>query len=320
MPSLRSVLLSRAPAKVEENLETGEIWAYTPGTYYTGFQSGFCWRAPAAGTAIIESWGAGGSGSRMCCCGYGLPGNAGAYAKKTITVDTSSRVCGCIGFPWYAHELCFSRCGDPTGLCWFGASGTNGCICTQGGRGGTSFCSTTPSAWCCYIANGFCGNRCSGDNCGMICNHCAGGWLACAFGGDINCCGKIGCASFFGCYPNCVCYYQYHTPVPAGLIAEDGALVTSGADSDGTPAGNWSGNQLFAFFTGMNNLTRSPKTGNPIVSCWRSDRSCGCYEMQGCSPYLPIGTGGLPPQPCGDVRDHGIRGGWGAVRIKFIAS
>jgi hypothetical protein len=42
--------------------------------------------------------------------------------------------------------------------------------------------------------------------------------------------------------------------------------------------------------------------------------------MQGCSPMLPIGAGGLPPQPCGDVRDHGTRGGWGSVRIKYISS
>ena len=57
-----------------------------------------------------------------------------------------------------------------------------------------------------------------------------------------------------------------------------------------------------------------------IHSSGISDRSCGCYEMQGCSAYLPIGAGGLPPQPCPDVRDHGIRGGWGGMRIRFIAS
>ena len=49
------------------------------------------------GTAIIEVWGAGGSGARMCCCGDGLTGNAGAYVKKTITVETGDTMTGCTG-------------------------------------------------------------------------------------------------------------------------------------------------------------------------------------------------------------------------------
>ena len=316
MASLVTILKNRAPIRVEDNLETGQVWLYTAGTEYTNFNSGFCWRAPGTGTAVIEAWGAGGPGSRMCCCGYGLPGNAGAYVKKTITVQSGCYICGSVGFPAYASSLCFSGCGDASCICWFGC-GTNGCICARGGRGGTSFCSTGTSAWCCYYANGFCGNKCNGDNCGLICNHCSGGWEAIGFGGDVNCCGQIGCTSFFGCYPTCFCYYYYHVPTGAGMFAENGVLVTYTADSDGTPSGNWSGNSLFGYFTSLNSASRAPHAAHPVVSCWRSDRSCGCYEMQGCNPYTPIASGGLPPQPCGDVRDHGVRGGWGAVRIRF---
>jgi hypothetical protein len=73
---------------------------------------------------------------------------------------------------------------------------------------------------------------------------------------------------------------------PAGLFSEEGSLITFQKESDGTP----------------------------------STRSCGCYEMQGCNNYLPVGAGGLSPNPCPDVRDHGIRGGFGGVRIKFVPS
>ena len=319
--SLTNVLRTAAAAspRVEENLEVGEIWSYTPGTFYTNFVSGFCWRAPGTGTAVIEAWGPGGPGARMCCCGYGLPGNSGAYAKKTVTVTSGCYVCGTIGFPAYSHVLCHSGCSDPTGLCWFG-SGTNGCVCARGGRGGTAFCSTGTSAWCCYTANGFCGTGPRNDNCGLICNQCSGAWEALAYGGDVNCCGIIGCTSFHGCCPNCVCFYTYHAAYSPGLVAENGAVVSYAADSDTTPATQWSGGALFPYFTAVSALTRAPKRGNPKSYPWRADRSCGCYEMQGCSPMLPIGAGGLPPQPCGDVRDHGTRGGWGSVRIKYIAS
>ena len=83
---------------------------------------------------------------------------------------------------------------------------------------------------------------------------------------------------------------------------------------------NWSGNQLFQYYAALNLATKSPRQGNPRAYCWISDRSCGCYESQGCANFLPTGAGGLPPMDCPDVRDHGIRGGHGGVRIKFISS
>jgi hypothetical protein len=327
MPGLRSLLVSRSPLEVTEtNIQTGVVYAYSPGTYYTNFCNMFCWKPPITvgqtGTAIVEIWGAGGSGSRMCCCGGGLPGNAGAYVKKTICVGSTNYVCGAVGFPRYAHDLCFSGCGDNTGVCWTSNS-TNGCMCARGGRGGTSFCSTGTSLWCCFYANGFCGYGPAsvwggGENCGIICNHCNGGWEALAYGGDVNCCGRIGCMSFFGCYPNCNCHFMVHAPLPAGMYGVEGSVVTFKPETDDTAASSWSGNQITQYLTALGSLTKAPQTGIPMTSCWRSDRSCGCYEMQGCAAYLPIGAGGLPPMPCPQVRDHGIRGGWGGVRIRFI--
>tara|TARA_B100000676_G_C18091101_1_gene859851 strand:+ start:7008 stop:7976 length:969 start_codon:yes stop_codon:yes gene_type:complete len=321
MATLKGLLIQRNTAvPQEENLEKGYIWSWTPGSDFTNFCNGICWTAPANGAALIEIWGAGGSGSRMCCCGDGLPGNAGAYVKKSIQVEQGDTVTGCTGMPCYAHPLCFSGCSNATGICIVTASNGDLCMCAEGGRGGTSFCNpNTHSLFCCFRANGFCGTRCNENYCGVICNHCSGAWCAFGYGGDVCCCGNVGCVSFFGCYPHCKCQFQRHVPTPAGLFAEEGALITFQTESDGTPMSQWSGNQLFQFYAALNSTSRAPRMGTPNSYCWRSDRSCGCYEMQGCANYLPVGTGGIGPNACPDVRDHGIRGGFGGVRIKFLA-
>ena len=323
MASLKGLLTNRNPAEmIEENLETGYIYVWSPGTNYTNFCNGVCWKAPAAGTAHIEIWGAGGSGARMCCCGDGLPGNAGGYAYKKITVEADDTLTGCTGMPCYAHSLCHSGCSNPTGICWVTQNNGNGCMCARGGYGGKTMCSTGSSLYCCFRAQGFCTVRCNNDNCGMVCNWCEGAWEALGYGGDTgkNCCGQLSCSSFFGCCPHCKCQFQQHVATPAGLFAENGALITFQKESDGTPMSQWSGNQLFQFYAALNLATKSPYQGNPLSYCWRSDRSCGCYEMQECNNYLPVGTGGIGPNPCPEVRDHGIRGGFGGIRIKFQPS
>ena len=321
MASLKGLLTVRNPAEmVEDNLETGYIYSWTPGTNWTNFCNGVCWTAKANGTAIIEIWGAGGSGARMCCCGDGLPGNAGAYVKKTITVETGDTLTGSTGMACQAHPLCHSGCSDPTQVCWVTANNGNGCMCARGGYGGKTMCTTGSSLYCCFRAQGFCTVRCNNDNCGMVCNWCDGAWPAEGYGGDVNCCGQLSCSSFFGCCPHCKCRFQQHVATPAGLFAENGALITFQKESDGTPMSQWSGNQLFQFYAALNLATKSPYQGNPLSYCWRSDRSCGCYESQGYANYLPVGTGGIGPNPCPEVRDHGIRGGFGGVRIKFIPS
>jgi len=321
MASLKGILTNRNPAEmIENNLETGYIYSYSPGTNWTNFCNGVCWTAPADGTAIIESWGAGGSGARMCCCGDGLPGNAGAYVKKTITVEAGDTMTGCTGMACYAGNICHVGCSDPTMLCWITGNNGNGCICSRGGYGGMAMCTTGQSLFCCFRGQGFCYTRCDNNHCGVICNVCNNHWCSLAYGGDQGkeCCGQFGCVSYFGCCPHCKCQFQQHVPVPAGLFAEEGALITFQKESDDTRMAQWSGNQIFQWYAAVNLATKSPRQGNPMSYCWRSDRSCGCYEMQGHNNYLPIGTGGIGPNPCPDVRDHGIRGGFGGVRIKFV--
>lgn len=300
----------------EEHLERGRIWVFTPGNNYTNYQ--ICWRAPAKGTAVIEIWGAGGSGARMCCCGGGLPGNAGAYSKKTIQVNANCYVCGAVGFSCgNADAICFRGCSDPTGVTWTGNCGASGCMCAQGGAGGRSFCTTGSSLYCCFAANGYCARGPYNDNCGTICNYFNGIWIACAYGGDVNRCGGFSCTAFMGCQGPCICSTTFHVATPPGYVAKCGGVVSFGAENN-NEFSNWSGQGAHQHQSALNAQSRQPTHGVPWSYCWGFGGGCGCYENEGC--YTGVGPGypGTPPFPCGDVRDHGRRGGHGAIRIRFI--
>lgn len=318
MASLKSLLGSKNFKNPEQNLEKGKIWTYNNGSMYNKLCQCTKWFAPSAGTVTFESWGAGGSGSRMCCCGHGLPGNAAAYTRKTFATASGGYVCGCLGKSCGNTDLCFRGCSEPTMNCWNSNTGSNGCTCAQGGRGGTSFCSTSPSMYCCFRANGFCYTF-ENPNCGIICNQCGGAWIACGYGGDINCCGPISCSSYFGCYPMCVCMFKHHVAYPSGMFSCCGGWATFGTEGDNGYA-NWSGMGAFQLVNALNVLNKNPGSGIPEHSCWNGNRTCGCYEMNGCGHHVPHGMGGMGSVPCPGVRDHGWRGGQGATRVKFVAS
>ena len=320
MASLRSLLGTKQDAFVsvtEENLEKGRIFVYTPGTNYSRLWCGFCFHPDTSGTAVVEVWGAGGSGAEMCCCGFGTPGNAGAYVRKTVSMAPGDYICGVIGQSCgNATALCFRGCSEATQV-RFCIGGSDTCVCAEGGKGGLTYCSTNSSYYCCYRANGFCVTRTDNDNCGIVCNHCNGSWIACAYGGDVNCPGKISCVSAFGCYPSCVCLFIDHVPTPAGMFSKEGAMISYTRENDNDFA-QWSGSghhqQLGVLGSG-----RFPRGGIPFATCWGASKACGCYENDGCVPVMPIGTGGRGPNPCPGVRDHAIRGGHGGVRIRFTA-
>lgn len=483
---LRARNESIRPNLSETNLETGTIFMYTEGTTYSPYATnagvtggGFCWKAPTYGCAVIEAWGAGGSAGKIACCGYGLPGNSGAYAKKSICVwppggltsattythagtgvsaagtfnavpikSTSGKGTGAVinivktvgttysttitatvtlrsdnattvgqdykvgdtividganlggvtstndltitlatsvnegsfvrGLPGRScnnpSAACFRGCSDPTGVCWCIGTGSAGCMCAEGGAGGRSWCSTGTSAWNCYFFNGYCGtNReyscipctyqdgagrssaqprkgcedwycniyCQGalcytccnvgnpvgapcnfagsSSCGIICN--VGplySWQARAYGGDINCCGLVGCTSFDNATPNCFCYYKYHAPVPAGLYSTDGNIITANMTETDEQQSGVSGQTMFSYFSAIGGLSKSPRAGASDSYCYNNGRGCGCYEYSGCVQMMPIGAGAPPGAVCGDMCDHGMRGGMGAVRIKFF--
>ena len=320
MASLKSLLGSKQDAFVsvtEENLEKGRIYVYTPGTNYSRLWCGFCFHPDTSGTAVVEVWGAGGSGAEMCCCGFGTPGNAGAYVRKTVSMAPGDFICGYIGQSCgNATALCFRGCSEATQV-RFCLGGTETCVCSEGGKGGLTYCSTSPSYYCCYRANGFCVTRTDNDNCGIVCNHCNGSWIACAYGGDVNCPGKISCVSAFGCYPSCVCMFIDHVPTPAGMFSKEGAMMSYTRENDNDFA-QWSGSGHHQHL-GVLGSGRFPRGGIPFATCWGASKACGCYENDGCVPVMPIGTGGRGPNPCPGVRDHAIRGGHGGVRIRFTA-
>jgi hypothetical protein len=332
MASLSSILVSRytktaatTVLPTEQNIEKGKVYTFVEGSsrakFFTG---GFCWCAPASGTAIIEVWGAGGSASKMCCCGHGLPGNSGAYSKKTIQVTAGSWVCGQNGWSCANDTLCYRGCSEPTTVCWCIGSGggQSGCICAQGGMGGLAICSTTPSMVCCYCANGFCVTN-TGTNCGIICNWAGPGnssfnWMACGFGGDVNCCGQFNKVDQRGCLPSCPCQRAQEIYVPPGFISTGGSYVKFNGIT-GDAQSNWSGQGLSPLLHGINFASKNPTMGGHHAACWAGKLSCGCYEDHQCQFWLPIGVGSPAVAPCDNVRDHGMRGGQGAVRIKFYS-
>lgn len=318
MASLRTIINNKAGTGLPEtNLEQGQIFLFTPGLENVS-SFGFCWIPPGTGTAVIEVWGASGSGSLMCCCGGGLPGNPGAYSKKRISVTASCFVCGSVGLSCgNAATLGYRGRSTFTSVCWTG-SGTNGCICAEGGIAGTSLCSTGTSMYCCYLAGNFCGTV-IGTGCGIICNIGTGAPAGCcaqAYGGDTNCFGGFSCAHWLSQTPSNPCSSQYYVAVSPGVIAENGAVIGYSVEQTSDFAQN-SGQGIHQFTAVLSGAGRSPSQGVPYSACWASGTACGCYEAHGCMLLMPPGVPGLPPHPCTSVRDHAIRGGHGAVRIKF---
>lgn len=254
--------------------------------------------------------------------GWGAAG-ADSFSLEEVNVEGRGNRSNLLG----ANQ---GQCCCNTGQCCTagrnGGNFTRGCLCAQGGRGGTSFCMDDKSPYSCFRTGYFCGtglgpshNMCATgrDSCGMICNWCQNGYnTACGYGGDINCCGLWSCVSFQGCLQTCPCLYQHHHAVAAGLFAEDGGTYTYVVDNE-SPMNNWSGGTVSGAMNGLKALSRSPSHYEHFT-CWNGQRTCGCYEMQGCMTFLPVGVPGGPPLPCPSVRDHAGRGGLGAVRVKFI--
>ena len=299
----------------EENLERGRVWVYTPGNDFSQFS--MCWIAPTCGTAVIEIWGAGGSGAKMCCCGGGLPGNAGGYAKKTIRMNPGCFICGSVGYSCGNDGLCFKGCSDPSGLYWYGNCGSSGCMCAQGGLGGRQMCSTGTSLFCCFVNQGFCFSGPYNDNCGLICNYFGGAWIGCGFGGDVNRCGGFSCTLFAGCLPQCPCSFHYHVAIPPGQYAKCGGVAVFTTE-DGNEFSNWSGQGAHQHVSALSAASKKPNSGIPWAYNWGFGGGCGCYENEGCVTHVPPGHPGSAGAPCPGVRHQARRGGHGMIRIKFI--
>lgn len=98
--------------------------------------------------AKFEVWGGGGGGGPARCCAIGIPGNAGAYARKCIAVTAGS----CYG-------VCTSACSGYCTTSTRGQDGTPGCVCgtgltnfwANGGCGGLEWCMAHANA--CFVGN-----------------------------------------------------------------------------------------------------------------------------------------------------------------------
>lgn len=304
----------------ELNLEQGEIYSFVSGNQNNNFAVDWCWQSQGRlGTAVLEIWGAGGSSSRQCCCAAGLPGNSGAYSKKTFDVDGSSYITGVSGRACInSSELCCRGCSEPTSICCYVGASENGCMCAEGGIAGMSYCTCTISPYCRFLCEGYCTTRLSNDNCGLVCNHYDGYWVANAYGGDTNCDGRISCMSFLGCYGNCNCCHHQHVAGPAGMFSNKGVILTFTHDSDNAAYGGQSGQGSIQFQAAVRGVSRQPSGGWDLKRCWNGFTSCGCYEANGCYSFIPYGFGAPAPTMCSGMRDVGTAGGVGMTRIKFI--
>jgi len=325
MASLSTILLNKGSSInfsgtiAETNFEAGNTFVFVPNHYVSGGGiNTFTWTAPSSGTAIIEVWGASGSGGRMCCCGGGIPGNPGAYAKKTITVSNGSTVCGTVGVACLNPTLCYRGRSETTCICYIGA--TSGTVCATGGFGGYIFCNQASlSPYCCFVGCGFCATFGGGGaGCGWICNYGGPNSVlpATATGGDINLDGGISCTCFSLCNPNNHCFHHQNPAISPGVFATAGARVNFNQTL--TPDG-W-GVDAHSYIAALNSLSNSPRIGQPWNTCWSSASTCGCYDSASCWGIMPFGVPGLSGAPCSEVRDSGLRGGPGAVRIQFIGS
>ena len=314
----------------ESNLEDGQIFAYCSGRTYGCFTSCFAWYTPAAGTAKVEIWGAGGSTGCQCCCNFSIGGQSGAYARKEVTMASGGRVCGNTGHPCMPNAgFCYVNCSMATcvSIC-LGTANTCSCMCAQGGNGGFQGCRTSTSAMCCLEAAGFPTVNASslpcatGAACGFSCGKRGRYHDSIAYGGDVNCPGNYACTGYYHCDSSSnTSYIQHSNAIPHGQYATKVATSMVGADSGHTMTNSQSGQGPSNLQAGKSAINRSGGSGfEGHAACWNSGIFCACYETLACIPFVPPGQGSSMMQGCPNVRNVGSRGGLGYVRILFKAT
>lgn len=318
MASLRELLEEKNLVEISEtNLDTGQVFSFTPGDTHTSQTPNhflMCWEAPGAGTAVIEVWGASGSAGANCCCSLGLPGNPGAYSKKTMTVTGSSFVCGKIGGSCWNTTCCYKGRSECSCICFSGST-EQGTMIAQGGRGGPSFNQNSGTAIrCCYTANGYPFTEFS-NYCGIVCNY-VDGEIATASGGDTNCNGGWSCMIFYHCNSCCTCRHTPSIKTSPGIYSRDGAVITYSMEQD-THRQNGSGVGQMHMYSALGAASRTPGSVGPMAYCWQGGRMCSCYGQSACFMTLPFGIPAAPQMACSNQWDYGMRGGHGAVRITF---
>lgn len=317
---------SQVQRRTSERLSRGEIFYfthtnvlgtinYTPCTY--------TWASPGTGIAVIELWGAGGTGGRQCCChSGGVPGNPGAYTRITVDVCGSSCVCGWVGCSPTGGTLCYNGRSGCSVACLFQTS-CNNVLTSTGGFGGYIMCSTSTSMYCCMAASGFCNTFAGsalppgGNFCGIICNY--GGpnsaCFACSCGGEVNICGGISCSRYWDCCQYHKCNIEQTIALPAGPVGNRSCAPCHRFFRSEFPGYGIANNGYSELSVALGDLTGNFGYRH---QCWNSNQPCACYEYDGCR-FNSAAMPGLTGIPCPGVRANGHKGGHGAVKITFYS-
>lgn len=339
MAALSDIIKKRqqAPDLGRNGLEQGKIFVYQTSTQETQYWNNcFCWSAPGNGTAVIEIWGASGSSAKQCCCASGTPGNPGAYAKKTVCVNSGNWIRGIVGMACGYRadfDLCFKGCSESTCITLCTTNNGCECMCARGGIGGWGLCSSG-CQMCCWMHCGYYVSSflpkcncdmlaCAGRLCGIVCNYKDGNLNeAEAFGGDINKKGGISCMAFYdqrAFEGGTNCRSVQHVMTSPGIVAEDGVMLNF-VHGNNTVAYSVAGASLYGGLYALNAAGKKGTLPAPWNPCQGAMRMCGCYEINGAVHYLPTGVPGTGLGVTTCLRDQGLRGGPGLVRIKFIGS
>lgn len=280
--------------------------------------STFCWSSPSSGTAIIEIWGASGTSANSCCCGISLPGNSGAYAKKTVEVTASSFVCGTVGSSVVTGSVPSTT--NSAGTCMFIGNTSTGdtCLCAQGGLGGRSICETAASpVFNCFVtAFGVC-NTSTGVGCGIVCNYTGVSDNVSAFGGDINCNGAISCLKLQSCGLSASSAHSFKIGIPAGILTKTTQSIeipftnTNGAENGSGTKG------LVSYVASIGQWSTA---ATPIQFCWASEAYDTTLTTFSCQGSFPAGIPSPSTFACGGLIDYAFRGGPGMIKIKFISN
>lgn len=301
-----------------ENRRKGRVYFYQHQNLNGASNScAFCWIAPGNGVAVVELWGASGSGQAGCCCSgpTGLPGNPGAYSRKTVTVSSGSNICGLLGCNALGSCFCLCCFQSQCSVACFCNTSENTTMFTAGGLSGYSTCMTGNNAFCCIVFRSARCNTPAGTGCGIICNVNSTLTAACACGGDVNISGGVSCMEFLGCCNSSICANILITlAIAPGIYSSSGNTCVQfryGLLGQNTYA--FSGHRIMDHvMAGLRG--RAPQQFN----CATSSNDCACYDITGCQE-AGVGIPGTSGWVCANTRAAGRRGGMGGVKITFYS-
>ena len=243
-----------------------------------------CWVVPAGVTRLtFEIWGSGGSGAGSCCCSLGIPGGAGAYARKQVKATVPGGLAGCI----YTLVPAYATCCSPTQGCGF-----RGCTSYVTGYGLTNFCAEggIPGIGVCGPTWTQSGGSGSGNlMCTYFTNNCNKGWAwncatyaawcSCYFGADYGIPGCTGALYTDCCNPN-FCQFKTIRPVagnqPATAMTGGGqSYVTNRFCSSDCDSGSWDGCRSGYGLIGGGGVGTPGIGGNGAATCAGNTCVCG---------------------------------------------